>query len=425
MNFEIHLGPGTSGDAVRGIRIRFAETTLTRLFRPGDGESGYVNAPPAALASWLLHNWWRLRFEPLPAKAEDLKIEDLPSAWRLAHDLRSIDEGYRWPQAVIWGQDRHVRAKAEADPIGVTAPVRYLTSAEELTVLSDDFESGVDAFLNVAAKGGDLGCQYRLLGEERSSPEFAAWRRLEAKLGFDPDDAPESLMQKLAEFGKKYGEANIEEAASATPGPGASQDLEDQVALARSAAGWECHFAMQPSLREHWVLAASCAPWQQAESSANAVRETIDAGDVLLDAQLAELCGVVQDALAEPTGPRPDFGIRLREPGQKAHRVVVRAHWRTGRRFQFARAFGDYLLTQPSEPLELGSLGPIAESATERQQFQRAFGAALLCPINNLQAFLSTERPDHDDIESAAAHFQVSPLLVKSTLLNHGVAVQP
>ncbi|MGH9416892.1 MAG: hypothetical protein ACRD01_09715 [Terriglobales bacterium] len=420
MSFEINLGP--LSDGLCGICIRFAGTTLTRLIRKGEDKyTEYLNAPPAALADWLLHNWWRLRFEAFPPGPQDKPLGELPTAWRLAHDLRSIDEGYRWPEAVIWGQGEHALASAEPDPIGVTAPVRYVANTSKSEVQAAEFERGVDAFLDQLGSIGNLQEQVLALRNERSNPEFAAWRRLEAKLGFDPDAAPDELIEKLADLGKTYGEANIEETAAAAPGLGASNVLQAQIDQARSNVAWECRFAEAPTFPAE-LDAPSSRQWERAETTAAAVRNVIGVDDVLDDRQLADLCEVQVEAFSQHPATKVPFGIRLREPQQEAHRVVVRSRWREGRRFQFARAFGDHLFIQDS--MEGGSLGPIADSTTARQQFQRAFGAALLCPIENLRRFLPVEVPNQDDIEEAAKHFEVSPMLVKSTLQNHKIPLE-
>jgi hypothetical protein len=91
------------------------------------------------------------------------------------------------------GGDDFVFATAEPDPVGITAPVQYLTSARGISVPAAEFESGVDRFLNTFAE--ELGREIEGLRSERSNADYAAWRRMEAKLGFDPDGAPEPVME--------------------------------------------------------------------------------------------------------------------------------------------------------------------------------------------------------------------------------------
>jgi Zn-dependent peptidase ImmA (M78 family) len=58
---------------------------------------------------------------------------------------------------------------------------------------------------------------------------------------------------------------------------------------------------------------------------------------------------------------------------------------------------------------------------TQRQKFQRAFAQEFLCPFMALREFLGKDRPDDEAIEEAASHFQVSPLLIRSALVNKGI----
>lgn len=64
-------------------------------------------------------------------------------------------------------------------------------------------ESGIDQFINSLLGETISDCQalraaYEALLQERNDDGIAAWRKLEAKLGFDVDEAPEALMEDLA-----------------------------------------------------------------------------------------------------------------------------------------------------------------------------------------------------------------------------------
>ncbi|MDD3449040.1 MAG: hypothetical protein PHF72_08440, partial [Gammaproteobacteria bacterium] len=64
---------------------------------------------------------------------------------------------------------------------------------------------------------------------------------------------------------------------------------------------------------------------------------------------------------------------------------------------------------------------PATDARTARQKFQRAFAQEFLCPFTALSDFLGSTEPTDDRIEEAADLFNVSPLLVKTTLVNRGV----
>ena len=181
-------------DAPADIAIGSGEIVFTRLLRQGaNAPENHLEAPPAQLAFWLVNNWWRLRFECVPALG--------PTAdWRLAHDLSAIG-GYAWPRLAISGEGNRIGLSSRSDPVGVVGPIRYLTDA--LTYVSAPaFETEADDFLEMvsAERSGitsdwaALRAQVEALGVERADPELRAWRRLEAQLAYDVDEAPEELV---------------------------------------------------------------------------------------------------------------------------------------------------------------------------------------------------------------------------------------
>ena len=69
--------------------------------------------------------------------------------------------------------------------------------------------------------------------QERGDSELAAWRRLEAQLGFDPDGAPDELMRSMGKLADQYEADGVAEAALATQGEQAAKLLEEEIAAAR------------------------------------------------------------------------------------------------------------------------------------------------------------------------------------------------
>ena len=64
---------------------------------------------------------------------------------------------------------------------------------------------------------------------------------------------------------------------------------------------------------------------------------------------------------------------------------------------------------------------PATMAKTSRQKFQRAFAQEFLCPVEALIQTIGTSHPEDEEIEAAAKHFHVSPLLVRTTLVNHQI----
>jgi Zn-dependent peptidase ImmA (M78 family) len=86
------------------------------------------------------------------------------------------------------------------------------------------------------------------------------------------------------------------------------------------------------------------------------------------------------------------------------------------RRFELCRLIADGLVASEGDLLL-----PATVSRTSRQKFQRAFAQEFLCPFDALRERLGPSVPADEDIEDAAAHFEVSPLVIQTTLVNKGI----
>jgi hypothetical protein len=435
------------------IAIRADGVTLTRLMRPNDPTaSDYLVAPPVQLAFWIIDHWWRLRWECLP-------VAGLSSDWRLSHDLSSIGGGFAWPRLTLWGEEERVGLFVQSDPVGVVGPVRYLVDSHVLFVPAKDFEQELDDFLSNAldshvddkADRAALRSALTSLLAERGDTALADWRRLEARLGYDPDEAPNRTMDDLATLAESYGLGGIEEAAAAAPGADAGEIVRQAIEAAL-ASQIECDFgtalskgplsllktasgqtATLPVINggtgadpvDHvprYPTVRSEPPWKAAEQAANWMRIGLGVGGgPLRNKRLAELLGTRKEAF-DPipklgVATRP-YGIRLKSESSTRDRIALRSRWPQARRFEMARALGDAIWADHDK------LGPLAASNTSRQKFQRAFAQSLLCPFDDLMAYMGAERPGASDVEAAARHFHVSERVVRTVLVNKGVLAQ-
>jgi hypothetical protein len=417
-SIEAHRIPGSIGDDdPQSIVIRLGETVFTQLLRPGqDKLDDALQAPASQLAFWLVDNWWRLRFECVPPTRASAQ-------WRLAHDMTSIGGGFPWPRLRIWGEGERVGLASKSDREGVVGPVRYVTDAL-FFILGKDFESAIDQFLTLVADeksgyGSDrdaLGKLCKILRAERADPEIAQWRRVEAQLGFDPDQAPESLVEEVGRFSERYGIAGIEEAVQAHPGIEAAKVLNHEIRVAETN-GWNCDFTA--AIRSVGKLSHdyTLPPWRTAQEFAQRLRKAIGISSGLVQNKV--LAGVVDihpdalEAAAPEGGRRLEYGLRLKTERPRS-RLVFHHKAETSRRFELGRAIGDAIWGRDS-------VGPIASSKTARQKFQRAFAQSLLCPFDELMAALNTSDPTDDDIADAAQGFNVSERVVRTTLMNNNV----
>ena len=299
-------------------------------------------------------------------------------------------------------------------------PVRFLTNSLSF-VPSRDFEREVERFLLIAGdESNGYGSQRSVLralleslNREREDPEVAAWRRMEAALGFDQDEAPESLMSGMAGLITRYEQEGLEEAALAAPGLDALKVLRSE-AEAAETCGLACDLEGATRAAQPFQYLADQAPWLAAEVAARNVRHCIGVSGVLGNKRLGELLGLPTKAFSDPSQQSLRYGLRLKNGSYD--RVLLKSRRQEGRRFQAARALGDSIWSNQS------AIGPLADSKTSRQKFQRAFAQSLLCPFEDLKAYLKSANPsDYEDQADAARYFHVSVLTVQSVLKNKGV----
>ncbi len=212
-------------------------------------------------------------------------------------------------------------------------------------------------------------------------------RRLEAMLGFDPDEADPKLLDRLIVEARTLGEDAIVEVA-------ADHKWEGDVVTAAQIQGVAESKGFQSNPRDTVRLAAASqlSPigqvpgWKRGAEAAQALRlqECLGAAPISNE-RLAQMAGVPRGALKKGEAVGMDFSFALDETTQSG-RVVFRSKWETGRRFDLARLLGDRLAW--SVP---GKLLPATRTYTYRQKLQRAFAAELLCPFEALDEMLARD----------------------------------
>lgn len=419
--FEIALNKpaGSAPDEPVGIAIGSNDLVFTQLIRQGDnGATDEIQAPPGQLAFWLVDNWWRLVSECVPSSGP------CPE-WRIAHDLASIGN-FAWPRLSIWGEGDRIGLSSRSDPVGVVGPVRYL--ADALTYVSlAEFDAGSTAFLDrvsgeqsgLVSDWAALQAQIATLAAERADPGIAAWRRLEAELGYDVDAAPDELMGAMAAFVAEYGASAVAEAALAAQGQQSAVVLQNEIARA-NGQHWQCDLTRTALMVGAVDRTQGLAPWELGELAATAVREAVGypAGP-LSNPVLGDVLSVRPSAFRtqKTEAPRNQaYGLRLNTGRRRGEVVSLASSWSADRRFEFARALGDAVWTQGER------LGPLTRTKSERQKFQRAFAQSLLCPHADLVAYIGDDVSD-GALSAAAKHFLVSERVVRTLLVNkHALA---
>ena len=361
------------------------------------------------LAEWLVWHWWRLRWEPTYA-------DGLREGWSEAHDLAGIGGGWLWPNIVVHTDGILISFIATPSSPTPTEPLRY-TADDVSTMSAAEFEDGVDQFvgeilshLDIRIPGGtDLHSMWQELKVERRDPVLSSYRKIEACMGFDPDDAEPEAIERLLSDGDALGTSAVAEIAADRPASAA--DLRKE---ARSA-GFDANpddgapRLVEPEQNDPGLVPA----WQIGVDAARRLRCREGLGDgPVSDRRLAELYGVEAQAVKR-SSRRARLAFALDE-GDTSH-LALRSGWPTGRRFELARLLADRMLIDDGEPLR-----PATRSHTYRQKMQRAFAGEFLCPIDSLTDYLNNDYSD-ETREDAANRFRVSPLAVTTLLVNNGL----
>ncbi|MEI7731027.1 MAG: hypothetical protein WCO56_28025 [Verrucomicrobiota bacterium] len=371
------------------------------------------------LAAWLAANWWRLRWEPeIPVWWKD-------ADWRMAHSMGSAGGGFVWPNAVFASDggslEIAMRPKSKSVPY---EPIRYLNHVHA-RIDAAEFEQRIDEFMEgVLSRLDSLGVRDKRLAQlwkeilaERHDPDAYERRKLEAMAGYDPDEAPDELLKQLLEDKEQLGKRALEEVA--TEARHATGDaLQPIRELGRSRKPKTGGFCVSLPDLDKSVLAQvdGDRPWQRGNKLARLVRHAWGfAKKPMKNKTLADLLATKPAIFTDgaTVGTQMPFGLRT--DGNAACHIYFDRPTTTTRRFAASRLIGDHLYFASQERLL-----PATRAKTSRQKFQRAFAQEFLCPVDALLEKIQTTQPDEYDITEAADHFHVSPLMIRTTLVNKG-----
>jgi hypothetical protein len=391
------------------VATRFEDTWSKSMQR-----SARVSAYPLAL--WIASSWWRLRWESLPFRAQP------DASWRMAHEMPGAGHGYLWPLLAFSSDGEVVDAICRPSNPLSAEPVRYVADFRD-AIPARSFEKALDEFVNlvlarldaVGLSATDLHLLWEEVLAERADPSVTLSRTLEAKLGFEPDEAPTIVLSRLIALSEQAGTAAAEEIAPVCAGFNPAQTL-DSIEVLASSGGTEAHFA-PPAFLLSVSHNGSVTPWQKGKYLASEIRKAYDLGSrPITDQELAEILKIpTQELQKRPTASdRRPLGLAIRNGQNGDLRLLFRKRNRPALRFEATRFLGDQIST-PAQERWL----PVTDTGTARQKIQRAFAIEFLCPIAALDEYLDFDFSP-EAVEEAGEYFGVSELAVKSHLANHG-----
>jgi hypothetical protein len=337
----------------------------------------------------------------------------------MSHELPAAGHGFIWPQLSFASDGETIWARCRRSHELSTEPVRYLSDFEA-AVPAREFEREMDNFMDLVLRRLDsigeteLHTIWREVVAERADPHQSDARRLEARLGYEPDEAPAPLLESLLGLADEAGPGATDEIAPVCAGSHPTETLNEVISL-----------ASQPGVEGRLSVAAGCSegdgkmpPWKRGHRLANSVRESLGlGGQPLTDEALAEVLQISPDHLKGRPGslPHAPIGMAVRTGQNDDLKLLFRKRRRPARRFEAARFVADDLCAE-----ERDRWLPVTDTATARQKLQRAFAAEFLCPIESLRNYLGDEFLP-EAFEEAAEHFGISEMAVKSHLANHNL----
>ncbi len=402
--------PADGARDVAEIRIVADGEPLTRFLDVEKGaERDHFRASAVSLAFWLADNWWRLRYESLDGSTPSVN-------WRLRHELSSASGGTFWPPLMIHSAGENVQLTPAFSRHLETSLLRYLTP-DTTSVSGRAFEGGIDRFLDQvretcasARDGASITELIATLREERDDEVLANWRRVEARLGYDPDTVPEAIMRALGQLERRVGSAGIEEAASAAPGSHSAVALENALGAA-DASEVVVDLSAAHGLLPHSNDTHPMAPWEMGRQAAQYLRRqrNFGLGPIRLKA-FSDLLGATKETLARPATARHlPYSARIDHKANRC-KVALGSVVARDRRFELSCALGDEIWAK-------SGFGIISKAKTDRQKFQRAFAQNLLAPFDGIRQHLDTDNLDDPAIDGAAKTFHVHPNVIKRVLI--------
>jgi hypothetical protein len=372
------------------------------------------------LAQWIASNWWLLTSHVRPSAVEARywtwqNVRTYP--WLSVHNFRSAGDGMPWPDLTVvpegtvtcmaWAQDRHRSF----------SPVRFASGGYAI-VRADEMRACLAGIVNrVLERLAESKLPKTQLTEEweaiaAADDEERDFCRTVARLGLDPYSVSERMADEVVRIAADMPAevaGDFFDSADVTGLPAAAEWLRRAMSVSERASAKAAN-TLQPlrkALLSHVGSLADTAnderPWLIGYAMARQVRRELDLDNTgQFDTSPWVRLGDVSAAsnglhgALTVTGDRCGLVLDNRRLGV------------TSSRFGQARALGRALAHPEHQRFVLSA------ARGQDEQVARAFAAELLAPADGIRTSLDV-LGKHDDaaLEAIAAHFKVSPLLVR------------
>ena len=383
-----------------------------------------IRVPLYPLAQWFACNWWRLHKESRREREDEPPTTD----FLLAHNMAAVGYGYVWPKLEFYSDDRRMAVRFDRAGLQPWESIRYDQDPVACWITMQDFAAAVGHFITqveqrlqqAGLRDTPLQAIWQAVQTELAAPDTKAWRETEARLGYDPDAAPEHLLTELAALPAEVGPAATEEILPVLGCTGQNETAMLSRLRALSAArGIPAEIKLKTELPPP---GSTASPWHIGRQLARAVRAQMGAEQgPVTDRKLAAALGTPGQKFNSSRGADNQpigLGVRNGDAGDTAR---VSLHFRkqppTAQRFEAARFIADQLISRPTDQWL-----PLTDHSTFRQKVQRAFATEFLVPFAELEDYMANDFTPAK-VTAAARRFSVAPLVVRHHLHNHGHAV--
>lgn len=377
--------------------------------------AAYLPAYPLAL--WIAQSWWRLFYEPKPSVDA--------YEWSATHCMRFAGHGFLWPD--VWLQPDGVTIDILARPYVADEeePIEYFQRESRgipLSKLETCFSQFVDSTIErLGDFESSLASLWHEVLQERKSDSSAFLRKIEAVLGYDPDEFSEKELHALASYGKIMGKNYLLELLTAFRQSGAANDApsKEKIEDLIHVQGVQGNFNLPP-LQDVITPQQTAQPWDLGRNLARALRSSVGLTGKVGNEALRAMIGISENDFDnyQPSGEAP---FSIGKKSDNSYTFTFMKERVESKRFQVARYIGDYCSSVVSQ--QDGEWLLISDCSTFRQKAQRAFGAELLMPVHLIEEHTGGVYTPAN-IKKVASEFEVSPILAASQLANHKL-IQP
>lgn len=401
----------SGADVLCWLEIWADEKCLTANIKDGQQRDGIL-VSPLPLARWFGNAFWRLTSEAGPSWRQ---TPDL--SWHMAHQMQACGEGYVWPNLTIFSNDRQLTVlagsqdewQARMQPCIFTEEAACQLSVEPvrrelLKFMEESFQQTGDQ---------ELECRHGQILRELDEAEYRQYRELEAMLGYDPDYAPEDMMDELAESDLDYPTlAEISNGLNPLCGVRFEEQPEKFSAITNDDNGMAVRFDL--TRRE---LSRNEDPWTSGRKLAKGLRKELGLDpESRIHVQTLLDCMRLTKEQFEDLPMAQDACLCAMDDNCASIKIL---RGRTRRihnsRFQAARCIGAWL----SAPREARWL-TLTKSMSWEQQCQRNFAADFLAPMHAVLNMLKEMGSiGASSVIKVADYFMVSPMTICHSLVNH------